>query len=190
MYQGDEPSHMFYVCKGSLKYYDIDQNGSEKIIHLIGPQGLLPMLYAFGSHTMIDAFYSTLDDVELLLIPMDDFKQRVQTDVALCNLILGWFAQEAECIMMRLKSLEKNDAKSKVVDALSYLVAMHSTPLSKDWFGINFGLSQQIIADLTGLTRETVSNIMRELEPFKIIRSPKQLCVEINRKKLLELSNV
>lgn len=184
VYQGDEPSHVFYVAEGALKYYDIDQNGNEKILHIIGQQGLFPMFYAFGTYSEVHAFYSSLSDLKVILIPVDDFKLRAKNDPALSNILLRWFVHETQYIVQRIKSLEKSDARVKVMEALLYLASRHATSKRSGWHSVDFAVSQQFLGDLTGLTRETVSMALKDLEPEKLVRYPKQRDIEIHKERL------
>lgn len=184
VYQGDEPSHVFYVTEGAIKYYDIDQNGNEKILHVVGENGFFPMFYALGTYTEIQAFYSSLGPVKLLMIPMDDFKSRVASDAQLSNLILQWFVHEAQYMIARIKSLEKSEARIKVSEALLYLAARHAKQKRKGWYSIKFPLSQQFLADLTGLSRETVSMALKDIDSTKAVCYPKQLSVEVHKDRL------
>src|SRR5665213_3288872 len=59
-YNGDSPQHIFFVLKGYVRYYDIDEEGNEKILHINGPQNIFPMLYAFGVTDEVTGFYGTI----------------------------------------------------------------------------------------------------------------------------------
>ena len=85
--------------------------------------------------------------------------------------------------MLRLKSMEKSNAKQKIAQALTYLCEQHAdkiTPLGP-WYRIRFPLTQQTIADITGLTRETVNIALNEPSFEKCIRIKRQVfevCLE------------
>lgn len=184
IYQGDRPSHMFFINKGGFKYYDIDQSGNEKIISVLGPTSFVPLFYTFGTQKEIQAFYSTLEETELLLIPLDEFRERLYTDRTFSHHVMRWFIGEAEFLAFRIRSLERNDAKGKIAETLHYLALRHGIPVKGPWYRIAFPVSQQTLADLTGLTRETVSITLKDIDKHGIIRYPKQSHLEINKQKL------
>lgn len=183
-YQGDQPTQIMYVKTGALKYYDIEDNGTEKILQIIGEQSFFSMSYAFGQTNELAAFYSTLTDTEVFLIPLDEFLERLKNDGELATVILGWFVEEVEFILQRIKGMGKNEARNKVIDALDYLASRHALPRRAGWARVKFPFSQQSIAELIGVTRETVSTVFKDIESQKIVRSPKLMVLEVHMERL------
>lgn len=177
-YQGDQPQHVFYVLKGHIKYYDIDENGNEKILHIVGPQNIFPMLYAFQVSDKVDAFYSSLDKVELLSVSLDDFRRVTKTNITFVNSLTRWFLAEIEQLTFRINSFEKSDSRYKVLQALQYLTRSYGA-FANGWQRLNFLATQQFLADFTGLTRETVSTTMTELEKTGTVRIAKGRFIEV-----------
>lgn len=190
VYVGDQPAHMFFVKKGALKNYDIDDGGNEKILSIIGELGFFSILYGFGSQKEeVSSFYSTLEETELLLIPLDDFFKRMNSDIQFTNRLFKWFVAETDFVMGRIKGLEKTEGRLKVAQVLEYLAIRHGVANNLTWRRVKFPVNQQLLADLVGLTRETVSMVMKDLDEQKVIRYPKQMILEINCKKLCKINN-
>ncbi len=186
-YQGDKPHHVFFVLKGHIKYYDINENGNEKILHIIGPDNIFPMLYAFGVSSEIGAFYSSIDAVEVIAIPLQEFRHATETNIKFSNQLTRWFLTEVEQLVFRINSFEKTDSHFKILHALKYLSLNYGHTVS-GWQRLNFTATQQFIGDFTGLTRETVSTIMNELEKAGVIRSSKGRLIEIKQSELDKLT--
>ncbi len=179
-YQGDKPQHAFFVLRGHIKYYDIDDRGNEKILHIIGPQNIFPMLYAFGVSPDTGAFYSSIDKVEVMTIPIVEFRRAFETNIEFSNSLTRWFLTEIEQLVYRINSLEKTDSRLKVLHALKYL-ALNYGHVEKEWYQINFTTTQQFLADFSGLTRETVAVSMAELEKDKTTRCVSGRLLEIRK---------
>lgn len=186
-YQGDRPSNIYFVLSGHIRYYDIDDDGNEKILHINGPQNIFPMLYAFGISEEINAFYATIDEAELLAIPLSDFKKVAESDIKFANSLTRWFLTEIEQLSYRINSFEKTDARNKILFALKYLATNYGSS-TNGWQKLGFPVTQQFIADFTGLARETVSTTMGELERDKVIKTGKQKIIEISRKELAAIN--
>jgi CRP-like cAMP-binding protein len=186
-YQGDKPHHVFFVLKGHIKYYDIDENGNEKILHIIGPQNVFPMLYAFGVSSEINGFYASIDPVEVIAIPLEKFHHATETNIQFCNELTRWFLTEIEQLVFRINSFEKTDSRLKILHALKYLAINYGESVEK-WERLNFAATQQFLADFTGLTRETVSGTMNELEREEVIRSAKGRLIEIKKSTLSKVN--
>lgn len=187
VYQGDQPSHVLYVKKGALKHYDIDEDGNEKIMQIIGESFFIPMPYTVGERSEVFYFYASMCDVELILVPLDDFRAKLKSSTDFAEKIIKSLVYEMDDGLLRIKSLEKNDAKQKVIQTLEYLRLRHGDKSATGWWRVRFPVSQQIIADMTGLSRETVNLACKDLETQKIMRTPKQLRLEINQTKLKSL---
>lgn len=189
IYNGDKPNHVLFIISGAVKFYDIDPDGNEKILHIGGPHSFFPLFYSFDGKPQVDAFYTTLQKSRFLLIPLKDFRERLATDAAFTSRMLEWYAEEMDHVVLRLKSLERSNARQKLLQALAYLCEQHSVvrPLRTNWFRVNFPLTQQTLAELTGLTRETVNATLKEIEELNLVHVPKKTVLEINKKKLYKL---
>lgn len=189
VYDGDRPPHVLFVESGVYKFHDVDTEGNEKILHIGGAQSFFPLFYAFEDKQQVDGFYTTLAKSKFLLIPIEEFRHRLKTDAHFCYQLLTWYAGEMDNIVLRLKSLEKSTARHKLVQALAYLCEEHSVvrPMPSNWYRITFNITQQTLAELTGLTRETVNMTLKDIETLKVVRSPKKLTLEINKTNLYAL---
>lgn len=188
IYDGDQPNHVVYVKSGAYKFYDIDSDGNEKILSIDGAGGIFPIFYTFEDKDHVDAFYSTLTTSTFLMIPMKAFRQVLNESSEASSRVLKWYAGQMDHMVMRLKSMEKSTARQKILEAFVYLSNQESImrQIDDDWSRVTFPLSQQSIADLAGLTRETVNVTMKEIETTGVMRSPRKLVLEINAKKLQE----
>jgi len=185
IYHGDTPNHVMFIKRGAIKFYDTDRDGNEKIMHIGGEGSIFPLFYSFEDKPSVDAFYAAIIPTEVLLVPLAEFQDKLKSDAAYTYRILRWYAEEIDHIVLRLKSMEKSSAKEKVVQALYYLCAQHATQIQakSKWYRINFPVTQQTLADMTGLTRETVNVILKDHELLKIVRVKRQM-FEIHRDKI------
>ncbi len=186
-YQGDKPQYAFFVAKGHIKYYDIDDNGNEKILHIIGPNNIFPMLYAYEVTSEISAFYASLDSVELIAIPMADFQKTVTNNIDFSNALTKWFLTEIEQLTLRINSFEKTGSKGKIMYALKYLAQNYGHD-EGDRERLNFAATQQFLADFTGLTRETVSMTMNDLEKDGVISNGKGRTIAVKKAELAKIT--
>lgn len=175
-----------FVVSGAVKFHDSDPDGNEKIMHIGGPESFFPLFYSFDGKPQVDAFYTTLQKSRILLIPLKEFTNHLKSDAAFAYRLLTWYAGEMDHVVLRLKSLEKSSARDKLLHALAYLCERHSTvrPLRSAWFRVSFPLTQQTLAELTGLTRETVNATLKDIEKLGVIHVPRKMTLEINKRKL------
>jgi CRP-like cAMP-binding protein len=183
IYHGDQPSQVFFVKNGAIKFFDIDNDGNEKILHIGGEGSIAPLFYSFEDKPSVDAYYATLCKTEVLMVPLVSFREKLNTSSQFAAETLRWYATEMDHIVLRLKSMEKSTAKQKILQALYYLSDQHSTQnvLKNEWYRINFPLTQQTLANLTGLTRETVNITLNDPVCQKLIRNNRGQRFEVNK---------
>lgn len=190
IYHGDSPDYVMFIISGAVKFYDSDRDGNEKIFHIGGPGSFFPLFYTFDEKPQVDAFYTTLQKSRFLMIPLEEFRECTRKNAEFTSRILSWYAQEMDHVVLRLKSLERSSAKDKLLQALVYLCEQHATikVLRAGWWRVNFPLTQQTLAELTGLTRETVNMNLGDMQKEGIVRVPKKMRLEICKRKLDDLT--
>lgn len=186
IYEGDQPNHVMFVKRGAIKFFDSDSDGNEKILHIGGEGSIAPLFYSFEDKKAVDAFYAALCKTEVLLVPLEEFRNKLRNSAEYSYRVLRWYAEEMDHIVLRLKSMEKSSAKQKILQALYYLSDQHAAPetVKGAWYRINFPVTQQILADLTGLTRETVNIVLNDSDCLKYVRSNTRQRFEINKPKI------
>jgi CRP-like cAMP-binding protein len=188
LYQSDAPQEVYVLHEGVIKVYDIDEQGNEKVLHLLKPYSIAPFSFFTGNETTIQWFYSALTDCKVYVVPLEDFKDQMEGNQELTIYLMNWFSREVHELLVRLSSLGKSTARDKVVAALKFLATIHATERRSGWSRVAFPISHQLIADLTGVTRESAATIMRELSNEEIVRNPRQTILEINLEKLSHLN--
>lgn len=176
IYHGDAPNHVMFIESGAVKFYDTDNDGNEKIMHIGGEASVFPLFYSFEDKQSVDAFYATIAETKVLLVPLADFQAKLKTSADYAFRTLRWYAEEMDHIVLRLKSMEKSSAKQKILQAFKYLGSQHATQLKAQskWRRVNFSLTQQTLADLTGLTRETVNITLKDPDLLRLVRIRRQ----------------
>lgn len=184
LYEGDTPQEVFILKSGIVKLYDIDDQGSEKILHLVKPPAVIPFAFFSGMHDPLHWFYTTLTDCELYVVPATELKDMTHADSNLAEILTNHFSDDVHELLVRLNSLSKTNTQDKVIAVLRFLMARHATERRAGWWRVNFPINHQLIADLCGITRESTSIVMKEFLDKKITRVPKLATLEINRKRL------
>ena len=187
IYDGDAPNVVSFIKRGAVKFYDSDADGREKIMHIGGEGSLFPLFYTFEGKDSVSGFYATIAPTEVIVVSLEDFQNELKNSPDYAFRTLRWYAEEMDHIVLRLKSLEKSSAKHKILQALHYLSGEHAiVPKGQSkWRRISFPLTQQTIADMTGLTRETVNVTLKEIESLHLVRSRRQI-LEVDRDKIAD----
>lgn len=187
LYDGDTISHVFYIYRGVIKMYDIDAQGNEKILGLAKEGDLFPVLPVFANDKTVETFYATITDIDVIAIPHDIFLKQLQESPDLALYCLKWFSGKVKDLVRMLSSLEKSDTRAKLHAALLLLGDQHSKKRLSGWSRVDFPVNQQFLADLVGVTRESINVAIQAAQEEQILRSPNSRVLEINMSRLHEV---
>jgi CRP-like cAMP-binding protein len=187
LYQGDTPSDMYLLKSGEVKIYDIDEQGSEKILHILRPPAMFPFAGYLAVQPEVMWFYGALTDTEVYVLQYADIKSYMKQHGEFTVYLLDRLVGEMHELLVRLNSMGKTTARGKLVAALKFLGVHHSEIRRNNWRRVTFPVSHQLLADMTGITRESATMTMKQLQLEKIIRCPRLTVLEINFPKLVQL---
>lgn len=186
IYQGDEMIETFILKSGVVKIYDIDDMGNEKVLHLAKAPAVIPFAFFSGGKTPPHWFYAALTDCELYVLMYDVLQKAVDENGSLSTLLTNQFSRDVHELLVRLSSLGKTKAHDKLIATLRFLAAWHAKPKAGSWCRVTFPVNHQLLADITGITRERAAMVMKEFQDHKLIRNPRLTVLEINTEKLHE----
>ncbi len=187
VYHGDKPDHVMFIKSGAVKFYDTDVDGNEKILHIGSTGSFFPLFFPLEDKDAVDAFYATITKTEVIMVPLSEFRDHIRASADYSFQVLRWYVQEVDHIVLRLKSMEKSSAKQRLLHAFYYLCSEHAVhKVNSTWCKVNFPLTQQILADLTGLTRETVNVTLKDTDIQRLVKTKHQV-YEINEAKVRAL---
>ncbi len=182
LYEGDIPLEVYILQSGVVKIYDIDEQGNEKILHLVKPLALLPFAFFSGLHEPLNWFYTALTDCTVYGVPSDEMREIIRTHGDLAEKLTNAFSDDVHELLLRLSSLGKTNARDKITAALIFLAGSHAVERRSGWWRVNFAVSHQMLADLCGITRESAALAMKELQGEQVVRYPRMTVLEINRR--------
>lgn len=184
LYEGDATKDVLIVKSGIIKIYDINNLGNEKILHLIKKPALIPFAFFSGSSTPTSWFYAAVTECEVFVLPYEDLQKAVRNNSGLAVYLMNWFSKEMHELLRRMSSMSKSNVRDKLMAALQFLASSHSEKPRGDWCKVQFPVNHQLLADMVGITRESASTVMKELQTEHVIRNPSQMILEINLTKL------
>jgi CRP/FNR family transcriptional regulator, cyclic AMP receptor protein len=188
LYEGDSPLEVFIIKSGVVKLYNIDDQGNEKVLHLLKPPALMPLAFFSGPESSTRWYYTALVDCDLLVLPRYEMQQLIETDSKSAVYLTNWFSNEVHELLVRLDSLGKTNVRDKLIAALKFLAVCHAVPRRSGWLRVQFPVNHQLLADMVGITRESAAMGMKELADQKIVRNPRLTILEIDFEKLTDLS--
>ncbi|MCI0704015.1 MAG: Crp/Fnr family transcriptional regulator [Planctomycetia bacterium] len=150
------------LAHGRVKIYDLTRDGHETILAFIEEGELFGELAALDGQPRQE-FAEAVEDCELLAIPREDFVALLEArgDLALSvTRLVGLRRQRVET---RLRNILFLPSRDRLVRTLVELVEAHGERTG-DQYTIRFPLSHQDFASLIGVTRETVTLTLGQLQ--------------------------
>jgi len=163
--QGEVPSNLFFIKSGFVKGYDLSIQGSEQMVWFGTDHDFFPISWLFSLWDGTLFFYEAFSNLELYLVNKDAFNEFLTRTPQALYEITKIITQRYYDTMQRLNAVEKPKAEDKVTHILSYISARFSTySESTNRNEITLPLTHQDIANLLGLTRETVAVELKKLK--------------------------
>lgn len=182
LYQGEVPASVYVVKQGLVKTYNLTHNGDVNILGFIVPLDVMPTSWAFGKTQNALFFYEAVLDTETYVIPKIDFKEQLK-DNETRSYLLDHYVSTYVGSMIRLNAMQYPRASEKIIHTLFFLSMRFGKSGSQSTVTLGIKLTQQDIADLLGLTRETTGIELNRLKKQGIVSFSKQTYT-INRTKL------
>lgn len=161
---------------------NISPAGDRKILYIFGEATLFPLVSFLEKHVESSWFYAALADTEVYLVPYEDFTKKLKaTDgFTAYNLLLQQINTEFHELLLHISDHAKTDSAEKLISMLLFLLEHHTKKTSTPWRPVRFPVTHQLLADMTGLTRETVSLTLKDFASKKLVRYHEKGKLELN----------
>jgi CRP/FNR family cyclic AMP-dependent transcriptional regulator len=170
-YQGEIPQSVFYIKGGVAKLYNITNGGDEKIVGYESADGLMPLEWMFNRSPVALFYYDTFTDAEMYSVPKNELLEFIKNTHQLALTLLDRYVGSYIGKIVHLHALEQSKARDKMLYIWQYLVLRFGKPISKTHYKVDLRLTHQEIANLIGVTRETVSMEISKLTKTGILNS-------------------
>jgi CRP/FNR family transcriptional regulator len=179
---GDNPQGVYYLAKGYLRMYMITGEGNELTLNIFKPGSFFPLSWAI-TKIPNSYFYESITECEILKVTSEDFQEFIKDDPEVMEEIIRILLLGLNGTLMRLQYMILGNSGQKVCNIFLLLGKRFGDAKNKHIY-IKFPITHQEIANLSGLTRETVSIEIKKLENEKLISRRKRDYVINNITKL------
>lgn len=190
LFQGEVPRYAYIIKSGTVKTYNISPLGEEQIISLSSHYDILPEAWFLGDASVAYYFYEAFTDCEVYAAPRAELVEKVAETPELTKQLLQRFMRLHVGSSVHINALEQPRSRDKLVHLLHYLImrfGVEDTKSSHD-ITIDLRLTHQTLANMLGVTRETIATELSRLRREKVIDYKQQTYV-VNKSKLMQLRN-
>ena len=177
--EGNRPSRLFYIQKGKVKTYKTNDNGKELIVGLYNEGdflGYVPLLEGTPYKEMAKA----MEDVELAVIPKEDFDDLINTRSGVARKFITMMAENISESEDHLLGLAYNSLRKKVAEAILILQKKYTTSIS---------ISRENLAAIAGTATESLIRTLADFKHEKLIDFTEGKIVILNETKLKSMIN-
>jgi CRP/FNR family cyclic AMP-dependent transcriptional regulator len=160
-------SNVVYVKSGYLKIYHVSKSGKEIIINIINAASYNVLLFGIAPYIRKYSI-EALTEVEVVRAPRDVFFTFMDRHPHGYSDLLLPLSRCLESVYSQIELLKSGDAYFKIASAIHNL-GKEAGEDKKNYTVIGFRVTHQMIANLTGLTRETVTVQLNKLREKGLI---------------------
>ena len=179
--EGRRPKFLYYLQKGKIKAYRINEDGKEYITNFYAAGdyiGYLPIL----EESNYEDTAIVLEDAEVVMVPREDFVNAIYNDISITTKFVRLIAQNVQEKEERLLSLAYSTLRKRVAKAL---VDIHSKFNSGDSVapGRPLDISREDIAQYIGTATESLIRTLSDFKAEKLIeiKEGKIRIADVNR---------
>lgn len=165
--QGENPTKIYFINKGKVKVYKINEDGKEYITKLVVPGeffGLTPIL----NNTEYEEWAECVLDAEVISILKEEFLDLLHSNKDVANKFIQILANNVSEREEQLLHMAYDTVRKRVVDAL-VMVASNAAVNSEGKKVLN--LPREDLAQLVGTAKETTIRVLSDLKKDGIIRT-------------------
>lgn len=164
----DDPQGIFCLTNGYVRQYTISKAGFELTLHILKPISYFPMVWAVNGTPNV-YYFEALTPVEVGRAPRDQVVNFIKDKPIIIFELLSELIEDYAESLKRIEHLVFSDAHRRVISVLLY-IAKHFGQETDKGIIVHHRFTQQDIATLVGVARETASNEMVILEKKGLIK--------------------
>lgn len=149
-----------YLTSGRVLQYDIDDAGNRAVVNIFKPGAFFPLPVAVID-AKVEYFFEATTDVTVRQAEAAKVRDFLQREPEVVYDVLSRVYRGMEGVMGRMTHLLSGDAKSRVRYELNILAERFGRAAKE---GVDIEVTAGQLAEMTGLTRETVSRMLKLLE--------------------------
>lgn len=164
----DDPQGIFCLTKGYVRQYTISKTGTELTLHILRPLSYFPMVWAVNGTPNV-YYFEALTEVEVGRAPRDQVVSFIKDKPTIIFALMSELLEDYAETLTRVEHLVFSDAYRRVISVLLYIIK-HFGEKNHDGIIVRHRFTQQDIATLVGVSRETASNEISKLEKKGLVK--------------------
>jgi len=183
LFQGEIPRKAFIIRDGVVRAYTVKTSGEESTIALFTKDDIFPLSWLLDATSNSLFYYEAVSDVRVMGIDKEDFNQTLSKSNEQLNEMLRYVNKQYTAMLVRITGLSQSRAVEKISFTFYYLLFRYGIENPDGMHQLDLKLNHLMIANLTGLTRESTTTNLKVLKDKGIIDYTRS-SFSINKRKL------
>ncbi|HEY1056778.1 MAG TPA: response regulator [Emticicia sp.] len=182
--EGYRATKLFYVLKGKVKIFKINESGKELIVRIVGSQeffGLAPLF----ENSVYKENAEAVEETEIIALPKKEFEELILSHPQVSKKFINMLAMEVAEKEEQLVHVAYNSLRKKVATALLMVYEKYKD----DHQNCSIQLSRENLAALAGTATESMIRTLTEFKSEKLIDIHDGRINILNVKKLEKMVN-
>lgn len=186
--EGQKPRGIFVLCKGRVKLSLCAPDAKTLIMKIVEPGELLGLSAAI-SNKVYEVSAETIDPCQLTFVRRDDFLCFLRQHSEACLQVACELAEKYTSACREARSLHySHSAEEKLATLLLDWSSRHHDGGGESHAGVKLSLTQEEMAQMIGMTRETVTRTLAALKKRQIVLIKGATLHIQNKAALIEMS--
>ncbi|WP_245898869.1 Crp/Fnr family transcriptional regulator [Chitinophaga niastensis] len=185
--EGAYPSGIFYITKGKVKKYKVDNEGREQIVYLANT-GQLIGYHAILSEDRYPDSAAVIEESTIAFIPKEDFLNTLEHSPVLNTRLLKTLSHEFAVLANSLTMFAQRTVRERLALQLIVIREKYKVNLMEG-MPIEINISREDLASLVGTARENVVRTLTEFKEAGILETKGRKIIIGNVNKLIEIAN-
>ena len=160
---GTYPESIYFLLEGMIKIAIQSDHGREAIKSILDAPNMFGE-QAISSDSFHDEFAVAMQDGAVILeLDVNDFRELMKNNHKVNEEIITFLGHKVKQIEKRLEAQIFKNARDRIIDFIKESACRRGHRVGYDWF-LKRTLTQQEIANYTGTSRQTVTEVFNELK--------------------------
>ena len=183
--EGTLPSGIFYLQKGKVKKYKMDNDGREQIIYIYNAGEFFGYSSVLSESSYGDTTVA-IENALISFITINDFNQILKNSSSFSRLLLKSLSHEFSVLANLMAVLSQRTVRERV--ALNLLI-LHDKYKVDDMPNTYISLSRSDLANMAGTVVETLARVLHDFKHDKLIATNGRKIQLLNIESLVQVAN-
>lgn len=184
--EGEKRTAVYFILSGLVKVFKVSSEGQEQVISFLQTEEMFPHV-GFFDDTDYPATATAVTNVQLLRIPIEAFDQLLLRNPKIAIKVMKVMGEKLLELQQRIQSITSQDVFTRIIGALvKFSRELGKVQADGKTIKINMPMTNTDLANLIGVTRESVNRALNRLKKEGIIEHSRKEILVLDMERLSE----